>query len=513
VDRLCFWPKASSIAALDVLRRAGGRAVLAAAFQSPRAAARVRGPGPRSPALLPRGLVSVLPPSFVFRPAPAGVLALEITSTTLGHRQAASACAGRRGHDGPRPVAVFPYPAEWRGARGGHHRLARAPATRSTRSPSPCVREQQVKHARGSRPPDAGHPRRRARLPARAVLPAPPAPRQAGEVFARLSRSSRDQPWPRQAVGQSAPRSVSIRRLPEVACGARGVRGARDPSMVVILGAGLAGLAAAHQLGPDGAGLERERGAGRPAAAARVKRLHLRPHGPPAAPARSRDPPLGAELLPRGWAELHRSAWIAMHGALVPYPFQVNTAGCRLDVRLECLLGFVEPCASSTREPRLRRPRPAAPRPDLPWLSVAHAAAPDDEPSFLEWDGRTFGEASRATSSRPTTRSSGAAALADHRGLDQLVHPAARAGGRAARRPDRQRQGLRLQPAVPVSGGGRSSTGCRARSPRVCRRACCAGSAVAGLHAGRRRRAPRERRDARGRGRALERCRCRRWRA
>jgi protoporphyrinogen oxidase len=162
--------------------------------------------------------------------------------------------------------------------------------------------------------------------------------------------------------------------------------------MVVILGAGLAGLSAAEALGSaDTLLLERD---AEPGGLCRSMReagftfdwtghlLHLR------------DPALrrfAHELLPGGWAELQRSEWISSHGQFVPYPFQVNTAGLPLDVRLDCLLGFVEALRREQRQPAAPPPAPAPLSPELPWLAVAPPAAPD-EPSFLDWALRTFGE-------------------------------------------------------------------------------------------------------------------------
>jgi protoporphyrinogen oxidase len=161
--------------------------------------------------------------------------------------------------------------------------------------------------------------------------------------------------------------------------------------MVVILGAGLAGLAAAHQLGTDALVLERDEEPGGLCRSSRASGftfdrtghlLHLR------------DPEIrrwALELLPGGWAELHRSAWIASHGTLVPYPFQVNTSGLPLEVRLECLLGFIEALRAEQKQPAPPPPAPRPLAPELPWLTVAPPAA-DGEPSFLDWTRRTFGD-------------------------------------------------------------------------------------------------------------------------
>jgi len=161
--------------------------------------------------------------------------------------------------------------------------------------------------------------------------------------------------------------------------------------MVVILGAGLAGLSAAYYLGSAETLLvERHDEVGGLCRSFRQAGftfdctghlLHVK------------DPELRRwvqELLPDGWVELRRSAWIASHGVLTPYPFQANTAGLPLDVRLECLLGFIE-----TLRVRHGRAAPALPElrplePALPFLALAGPAAPD-EPSFLDWIHATFG--------------------------------------------------------------------------------------------------------------------------
>jgi protoporphyrinogen oxidase len=161
--------------------------------------------------------------------------------------------------------------------------------------------------------------------------------------------------------------------------------------MVLILGAGLAGLTAAdHLAGADRLVFERSDEVGGLCRSFREEGftfdctghlLHLR------------RPELRAyvdELLPDGWLELRRSAWIASHGALTPYPFQANTAGLPLDVRLDCLLGFIEAM-------RATETRPLASVPDEEPLGVgpsflkARPEAASDEPSFRDWIERTFG--------------------------------------------------------------------------------------------------------------------------
>jgi len=160
--------------------------------------------------------------------------------------------------------------------------------------------------------------------------------------------------------------------------------------MTLILGAGLAGLTAAHDLGGrDALVLEREDEVGGLCRSIRERGftfdytghlLHLRD-------ASLRGWVLG--LLDDGWRHLRRSAWIHSHGVLTPYPFQANTADLPIEVRLECLLGFVD----AMRTPLDRAvpvPDPVPVDPRLPHLAVVPPPR-DDEPSFLDWIHRTFG--------------------------------------------------------------------------------------------------------------------------
>ncbi len=112
--------------------------------------------------------------------------------------------------------------------------------------------------------------------------------------------------------------------------------------MVLILGAGLAGLSAAHHLGGDYRLVER---AGLPGGLCRTEVrdgfrfdatghwLHLRDGGVRA---------LAEELLPGGWVRVERRAGVYSHGVFTPYPYQVNTHGLPPQVVAENLLGFVE---------------------------------------------------------------------------------------------------------------------------------------------------------------------------
>ena len=161
--------------------------------------------------------------------------------------------------------------------------------------------------------------------------------------------------------------------------------------MVLILGAGLAGLSAAcHLDGQDLLVVEREDEVGGLCRSLREEGftfdytghlLHLRDEGIRR---------WVQELLPGGYRELHRSAWIHSHDTLTPYPFQANTAGLPLDVRLECLLGFIETLKAAGG--------PSVPVPDavplhegLPFLAVAPPPAAG-EASFADWIHGTFGD-------------------------------------------------------------------------------------------------------------------------
>lgn len=161
--------------------------------------------------------------------------------------------------------------------------------------------------------------------------------------------------------------------------------------MVVILGAGLAGLSAAYHLDDrDVVLVEREAEVGGLCRSLRHDGfvfdftghlLHLR------------DPTIRdwvLELLPDGYRHLDRSAWIHSHERLTPYPFQANTADLPLDVRLECLLGFIEAMARAGKQ---QRPIPDAKQliDGLPFMAVCPPPE-SGEPSFLDWIMTTFGE-------------------------------------------------------------------------------------------------------------------------
>jgi len=115
--------------------------------------------------------------------------------------------------------------------------------------------------------------------------------------------------------------------------------------MIVILGAGLAGLSTAYHLRRGGcrrvAFVERET---RPGGLCRSETfdgysfdytghfLHLNE------PAIRR---LVGRWLGRDLPEVVRSSWIFSHGVYTPYPFQTNTYGLPVEVRKEVILGYV----------------------------------------------------------------------------------------------------------------------------------------------------------------------------
>ncbi len=160
--------------------------------------------------------------------------------------------------------------------------------------------------------------------------------------------------------------------------------------MVLILGAGLAGLSAAFHLDDrDVLVVERENEVGGLCRSIREQGftfdytghlLHLR----------DADIRQWIEgLMPGAFAHLERSAWIHSHDVLTPYPFQVNTSNLPLAVRLECLTGFIE----TLRHPERRAipvPDAVSVEPGLPHLAVAPPPA-EGEPNFLDWIHDSFG--------------------------------------------------------------------------------------------------------------------------
>lgn len=150
--------------------------------------------------------------------------------------------------------------------------------------------------------------------------------------------------------------------------------------MIVILGAGLAGLSAAYHLREAGRHdfvlFERE---ARPCGLVRSQRigpytfdytghfLHLRD------PAIQR---LALEWLGERLPEVRRSSWIFSHGVYTHYPFQTNTYGLPVDVVKECLLGYIQARHESV---------------DVPGGPVSDHGMPKPEYSFEQWIYENFG--------------------------------------------------------------------------------------------------------------------------
>ncbi|MCA9691692.1 MAG: NAD(P)-binding protein [Myxococcales bacterium] len=120
---------------------------------------------------------------------------------------------------------------------------------------------------------------------------------------------------------------------------------------IVILGAGLTGLAAAHSLrGTPRVLVERAGEVGGHARSERIGGhtfdvtghwLHLRD---------DRTKALVAELFPSdAWVSVERKTKVHSHGAELEYPFQANLHGLPLDVVQECLVGLVEAREAAAR--------------------------------------------------------------------------------------------------------------------------------------------------------------------
>lgn len=162
--------------------------------------------------------------------------------------------------------------------------------------------------------------------------------------------------------------------------------------MILVLGAGLAGLSTALHL--DGAPfrvVERESDPGGLARSVDAggflfdftgHLLHLRSE---------RVARLCDDLLGGDQVRLERSAWIHYRDALVEYPFQVNTAGLPVDVRVDCVKGFAESLLAENRLPpgELLEPRPEDRLP-LSFLNVKEPRG-GYAASFKDWAIATFG--------------------------------------------------------------------------------------------------------------------------
>lgn len=151
--------------------------------------------------------------------------------------------------------------------------------------------------------------------------------------------------------------------------------------MIVVLGAGLAGLSTAYHLRGSGrrdvAIFERE---SHPCGLVRSKKmgpytfdytghfLHLR------------DPEikrLASEWLGRRLPQVIRSSWIYSHGVYTRYPFQTNTYGLPVEVVKECVLGYIQARYENVEAPH------------EPVVRELHLAKPKQ--SFEQWIYKSFG--------------------------------------------------------------------------------------------------------------------------
>ncbi len=150
--------------------------------------------------------------------------------------------------------------------------------------------------------------------------------------------------------------------------------------MIVILGAGLAGLSAAYHLreaGHDDFGLyERQ---ARPCGLARSHRIGLYTFDHTGHFLHLRDPAiqrLVSDWLGERLPEVRRSSWIFSHGVYTHYPFQTNTYGLPVDIVKECILGYIR-----ARYEKVELPNEPLDEPELP----------KPQYSFEQWIYENFG--------------------------------------------------------------------------------------------------------------------------
>ncbi len=163
--------------------------------------------------------------------------------------------------------------------------------------------------------------------------------------------------------------------------------------MILVLGAGLAGLSTAAHLGrtPHRV-LEREDEVGGLARSVRVDgfRFDFAGHV-----LHVRTPEVSAlvdELLGDRLVEHERSAWVRIGDVTVPYPIQVHTHGLPVDVRVECLAGFARTLVARRGAPAEAVEAATAATEPLPlsFLNLPPAPA-GGGPSLDAWSERTFG--------------------------------------------------------------------------------------------------------------------------
>jgi hypothetical protein len=200
----CYLAEGHFEKGLEVLREPEVAQYLPASFRPHDFPLESAGEDAESPALLPRGLLSVLRPTFVFRPSPAGALAVQITISALGVDKPRTVRWTVEDTTRHTPVATFNYPTDtqqlgpctavWTAPGDEEH-----PVSFTIES-----REQQVKQRE-----DLGRLTQDIPAVAREFLRGQfylhhQLYMQAGDSFARLVRRFPGEAWPRQAVEQVA---------------------------------------------------------------------------------------------------------------------------------------------------------------------------------------------------------------------------------------------------------------------------------------------------------------------
>ena len=112
------------------------------------------------------------------------------------------------------------------------------------------------------------------------------------------------------------------------------------PNQTLIIGAGLAGLTCARQLGPRALVVEAQPFVGGVATTHQRSGFHFDCTGHWLHLRDPRVQALVATLLPDAWRVIERRAAIYSHGRFTPYPFQANTFGLPPDVVADCVLGY-----------------------------------------------------------------------------------------------------------------------------------------------------------------------------
>lgn len=121
--------------------------------------------------------------------------------------------------------------------------------------------------------------------------------------------------------------------------------------MIVVIGAGPAGLSAAHHLRSEHLVLEREPEPGGLCASFELGGVVFDLGGHAFFTRHDHVRDLVAGVCPTGLHTQPRRAYVHTHGRFVPYPFQAHLHGLPPDVVRECLLGVFEAAASADPDP------------------------------------------------------------------------------------------------------------------------------------------------------------------